>query len=340
MRTFISVLICCVLLIFSADAAPQYEADVSVDITAKTVTEAKKQAMAKATRDALSQIVRRISTEKSVQELNELNDNQLQHFISGIMVLMEKSSDVRYIADLRISVNEEVLKAYMTENDMPFVAAEEQEVLVVPLLEKEDGSLDLWSDTNVWRQAFLDKGEIQRGNLTVRAINKNLGNISAVQTNRYYDMSDGEYNELARFNQIDKIYILKYVLKDKKVYVKSFPKREVEELQVNDEPISEVVDMTLPLLKGEAKKETVESAQEIIKTTYDIIYTYPQLAKWSALKRLLEKNPLVSGFEIVSMGNGKVRFRFEFNGAVERLQANLGEAGYQLRNEGGYYAIY
>lgn len=340
MRKFICILICFALLTFSAKATPQYETDVSVDITAKTVTEAKKQAMAKATRDALAQVVRRISTEKSVQELNELNDNQLQHFISGIMVLMEKSSDVRYIADLRISVNEEVLTAYMAENNMPFVAAEEQEVLVVPLLEKEDGSLDLWSDTNVWRQAFLNKGKIQRGNLTVRVINKNLGNISAVQTNRYFDMSDGEYNELAGFNQIDKIYVLKYVPKDKKVYVKSFPKREVEELQINDKSIAEAVNMTLSLLKGDANTEMVESAQEIVKTAYDIIYTYPQLAKWSALKRLLEENPLVDRFEIVSMGNGKVRFRFEFNGTVEKLQANLGEAGYQLRNEGGYYAIY
>ncbi len=340
MRKLVGMLVCFALLTFSAGAVPQYETDVSVDITAKTVTEAKKQALAKATRDALAQIVRSISTEKSVQELNELNDNQLQHFIAGIMVLMEKSSDVRYIADLRISVNEEVLKAYMAENDMPFVAAEEQKVLVVPLLENENGSLDVWSDTNVWRQAFLDKGKIRRGNLTVLVIRKNLGNISAVQTNRYYNMSDGEYNELAGFNQVNKIYVLKYVPKDGKVYLKSFPKREIEELRVNDEPLSEVVDMTLPLLKGDAKTETIEPTQENVKTAYDVIYTYPQLVKWSALKRLLEDNPSVSGFEIVSMGSGKVRFRFEFNGAVERLQADLGEAGYQLRNEGGYYAIY
>ena len=70
-------------------------------------------------RDALSEIVLEISTDKSVKEINKLNDNQLEHFITGVMVLMEKTSDVRYIADLRISVDEQILKAYMAENNMP-----------------------------------------------------------------------------------------------------------------------------------------------------------------------------------------------------------------------------
>ena len=93
-----------VLFAIPAAADPRYEADVNVDVTAATVTEAKKQAMAKAVRDGLNEVVLSISTAQSADEINKLNDNQLQHFVSGIMVLMEKSSDVRYIADLRISV--------------------------------------------------------------------------------------------------------------------------------------------------------------------------------------------------------------------------------------------
>ena len=191
-----------VLFAIPAAADPRYEADVNVDVTAATVTEAKKQAMAKAVRDGLNEVVLSISTAQSADEINKLNDNQLQHFVSGIMVLMEKSSDVRYIADLRISVNEDILKAYLAENNMPLVAGEEQDVLAVPLLEKEDGTLDLWSDENIWRQAFQQRRDIRKGNLVIRDIEKNLGNITAVEANRIYDMADGEYNELADFNNV------------------------------------------------------------------------------------------------------------------------------------------
>lgn len=45
--------------------------------------------MAKAVRDGLNEVVLSISTAQSADEINKLNDNQLQHFVSGIMVLME-----------------------------------------------------------------------------------------------------------------------------------------------------------------------------------------------------------------------------------------------------------
>ncbi len=318
-------------------AAPSYEADVRVDVTAETVTKAKEQAMAKAARVALGEVVQSISTEKSVKELNELNDNQLQHFISGVMVLMEKSSDVRYIAELRVSIDEEVLKAYMAENGMPFVVGEEQEVLVIPLMLR-DGELDLWSDKNVLREAFFERGRIERGNLLVRVIDKNLGNIAAANAKRLYDMSDGEYNELADFNGINSIYVLKYVPAENVVFVKSFPDRTVDEIKLENKTPTEAVDLVLPLLKGSVK--VAEADEEMSEPkTYDAVYTYPRLAEWAALKKMLEANPQVSEVAIVSMGNGKVRFRFVYSGVIEKLQANLGVKGYQMRNEGGYYAI-
>lgn len=338
MRKFVLSAMFALFFTNTANAAPSYEADVRVDVTAETVTAAKEQAMAKAVRDALNEVVQSVSTEKSVAELNELNDNQLQHFISGVMVLMEKSSDVRYIAELRVSIDEKVLKAYMAENDMPFVVGEEQEVLVIPLLE-QNNEPDLWSDKNLWRQAFIERGRIERGNLEVRVIDKNLGNIAAANAKRIYDMTDGEYNELADFNGINSIYVLKYVPEDNTVFVKSFSEREVNEVKLENKTITEAVEAVLPLLRGKTK--VVATAEDSVSEPkeYDAVYTYPRLADWTALKKMLEENPQISDVSIVSMGNGKVRFRFVYSGVIEKLQANLGIKGYQMRNEGGYYAI-
>ena len=329
-----------VLFAIPAAADPRYEADVNVDVTAATVTEAKKQAMAKAVRDGLNEVVLSISTAQSADEINKLNDNQLQHFVSGIMVLMEKSSDVRYIADLRISVNEDILKAYLAENNMPLVAGEEQDVLAVPLLEKEDGTLDLWSDENIWRQAFQQRRDIRKGNLVIRDIEKNLGNITAVEANRIYDMTDGEYNELADFNNVTGIYVLKYSLKDGKVYVRSFPGRKVSVADVAGLEPAAAIDKVLPFFK-DVKKAVGETLPETFaEEKIEAVYSYPKLGQWMALKRLLEGYPQVKEVKVVSMANGKVHFNFLYSGVIEKLQANLGLSGYKLRKEGGYYAIY
>ena len=82
------------------------------------------------------------------------------------------------ILERGIAVNEDILKAYLAENNMPLVAGEEQDVLAVPLLEKEDGTLDLWSDENIWRQAFQQRRDIRKGNLVIRDIEKDLESMS------------------------------------------------------------------------------------------------------------------------------------------------------------------
>lgn len=323
-------------------AKPLFEADVNVDITAENVVEAKKQAMAKARRDALNDVLLSISTAQSVEELAKLNDNQIQHFISGVMVLMEKSSNVRYIADLRVTINEDVLKAYMAENNLPMVVGEEQTVLVVPLLEQNDGALDLWSDANFWRQAFIDRKDIRKGNLILHDIDKNLGNITAVEANRIYDMTEAEFADLSGFNNVEEVYVLKYSLKDGKVYVKSFPTREVNEVVIGDATPQDMIEAVLPFFKDvkkDAKLENLDDNAEFVNQKIEAVYSYTKLSEWLSLKRFLEANAQVKDVKVISMANGKVHFSFIYNGVWEKLQANLALSGYKMRNEGGYYAI-
>lgn len=323
-------------------AKPLFEADVNVDITAENVVEAKKQAMAKARRDALNDVLLSVSTAQSVEELAKLNDNQIQHFISGVMVLMEKSSNVRYIADLRVTINEDVLKAYMAENNLPMVVGEEQTVLVVPLLEQNDGAFDLWSDANFWRQAFIDRKDIRKGNLILHDIDKNLGNITAVEANRIYDMTEAEFADLSGFNNVEEVYVLKYSLKDGKVYVKSFPTREVNEVVIGDATPQDMIEAVLPFFKDvkkAAKLENLDDNAEFVNQKIEAVYSYTKLSEWLSLKRFLEANAQVKDVKVISMANGKVHFSFIYNGVWEKLQANLALSGYKMRNEGGYYAI-
>jgi hypothetical protein len=326
-------------LVFDVFAAPQFESDVSVDITASSVAEAKKLAMSKAVRDGLNNVILSVSTQATVDELNKLNDNQIQHFVSEVMVLMEKSSDVRYIADLRISVNEGVLKSYIEENNLPLVVGEEQDVLVIPLLEKEDGSFELWGPENVWRDAFANKKNLRKGNLNINLIQKNLGNITVVETNRIFDMSENEYHEMSSFNNVEDIYVLKYSLKDGKVYVKYFPKGDVSEVLIEESTMSEMVDKVLPFFKDVKKVSHEAQNSVVVEEVFETIYNYPRLGKWMELKQLLESIPQVQEVKVISLAKGKVHFRFKYVGVIEKLQTTLGLKGYHLSKEGDFYAI-
>lgn len=336
---FISILLA-LGVIFQVQAEPRYEADVSVDVTAKTVTEAKQKAISKAMRDGLNEVILGISTEESVKEVNKLNDNQLQHFITGVMVLKEKTSDVRYIADLRISVDENLLKAYMAENNLPIALSETQEAVIIPLLEKEDDSLDVWGDDNFWRQAFVEHHYLRKGNLEISTIDKNLGNIAMVKANRVYDLADGEYKELADFNRADSIYVAKYSLKDKKIYVKGYPDRTVQEIVIENQKPEELVAGVIALLKPVKKNVSSQQVQyNMAPTQIEVVYSYPRLAAWMSLKQILDNNTQVQDIKIVSMSNNKVHFNFLYSGVIEKLQGTLEVNGYRMVREGEYYVI-
>jgi hypothetical protein len=330
------------LLFFSiaqAQAMPRYEADESVDVTAQNVTEAKKKAMSQAIRDGINEVALGISTDRTIQELNKLNDNQLQHFITEVMVLMEKTSDVRYIADLRINVDGELLKAYILENNLPLVISGDADVTVIPLLEREDGSLDVWSDDNIWRQAFLEKPKLHKHNMRVQIIDKNLGNIAAIKPNRVFDLAEAEYKDIMDFNRADALYVLKYSLKDKTVYMKEYPDLYEDSIQIGENDTNSMVDKVLSYFKVQ-KKETVQNIEENTnESLVEVVYTYAQLSDWMALKKILEDNPQVQNIQLISMGNGKVHFNFQYGGHIEKLQGILSVNGYTMRNEGEYYAI-
>ena len=329
-----------ILLAFNSFASPLYTTNVSVDVTSENVALAKKQALAQAQREGLSNVILAISTQKTLDQISALNDNQIEHFISGIQVLMEKSSDIRYIADLEIEINKDVLNAYIKENNLPIIITETQTALLIPILEQENNSYDIWGNDNFWREAFIKKPNLRNGVLNFHNIEKNLGNISNVDANQIFNMSPEQFSEISRFNHVEQIIVLKYSITDKKVYTKSFPSNKIIETEI-DETSSPtlLIDKILPQLKSE-KKQTEETApsQETSKQ-FDVVYSYPNLGKWMTLKKLLEGNPLIDDIKIISMANKKVHFSFTYYGVLEKLQSSLGLNGYNLKNNGEYYVI-
>ena len=103
-RLFLPVLLFVLFTVFSARAGqPSYSADVTVDVTADNASAARELAMRRANRQAVSAIAANFTTREGVTVLNKLTDDQLLNFIRETTVLEEKTSNVRYLAKLRIT---------------------------------------------------------------------------------------------------------------------------------------------------------------------------------------------------------------------------------------------
>ena len=115
-RLFLPVLLFVLFTVFSARAGqPSYSADVTVDVTADNASAARELAMRRANRQAVSAIAANFTTREGVTVLNKLTDDQLLNFIRETTVLEEKTSNVRYLAKLRITANDKILRQYLQE---------------------------------------------------------------------------------------------------------------------------------------------------------------------------------------------------------------------------------
>lgn len=338
---FVFLWMVCFGLVLNQAKANVYEANISVDEIADNVSNAKNNAMRKAIRDGIKEVILKVSNTDGLELVDTLNDNQLQHFISSVQVWKEKSSDVRYIADVKIVVSEDVLKSYMQENNIPMIINEEKSILIIPLLEKVDGTNNLWGEDNFWRNVFLEKGKsIKTGNITVYNIDKNLGNITAVETNKIYEMSDDEFYELSSFNRVDNLYVVKYSLKDNKIYIKEFPSREIKEIDINGEDYKTDVNNVITQLRVLNRENVVARVETSVDEVFEVLFSYNSLSRWINLKKILKDNSFVKDINVKSMVDGKVYFSFSYQGIIEKLQTYLSLNGYTMKKEEGYYAIY
>ena len=99
----------------SAMAADDYFSIVDVDVTDVNAAVAREKAMAQANRKALSEAAANSTDSKGMEIVQGLSAEQILYFIKEATVLEEKSSDVRYIAKLKVAVQNNILRQYLQE---------------------------------------------------------------------------------------------------------------------------------------------------------------------------------------------------------------------------------
>ena len=115
-----ALLLC--LAAFPAQAADErFAVEINVDVTDSNASLARERAMSEANRAAIVEVAKRITTSEGAARLAAMTDDQLINFIKEVLVISEKTSNVRYIANLRVVLNEGMLRQYMQERDIPLL---------------------------------------------------------------------------------------------------------------------------------------------------------------------------------------------------------------------------
>ncbi|MEK9660191.1 MAG: DUF2066 domain-containing protein [Alphaproteobacteria bacterium] len=125
----------------------------AVDVTAETAADARRRALDEGQVRALRQVLERLTRRADHAALPVVEPGSTGDLVRGIEIANEKTSSVRYLADLTVQFKPGEIRRLLRQTGLPFAETASRPVVVLPVL-KTAGGLFLWDAANQWRTAW------------------------------------------------------------------------------------------------------------------------------------------------------------------------------------------
>ncbi len=343
--------IAALFLIFSLLFCPNLQAadskfsvEIKVDVTDENASLAREKAMSNAARAAVTAVARRISTQEGAARIAAMTDAQLINFIKETSVLNEKNSDVRYVADLRVVINEELLKQYMTEREIPLLSGNSGSILVIPVFAEFKGDTPkLWEIDNPWKLAW-DNSE-NASATTFVSIPNSAGNSSVINAQKAIDFNTQALQTLKQMSASSDVYVLEANydgVEGLEISLKSLS-GDYRTIKVAGAKSSgeELFNKAVSECKNQIEHYILNQQQEnpVVEQEITVLYPFPTLGAWISAEQKIKSIPAVNAVNVQAMAQGKAQFKVTFSGDLDTLTRQLAYHGYRLENSGNYMVM-
>ncbi len=147
-------LILALVPLVSAQAAEVFTVrNVPVDATAAAAANARDEAVAKGYLDAYALLMQRLVPKEELPKVPQLTSSQIANYTVDFSVARERTSTVRYLADITYRFRPDEMRRLLRDNAVGFAETKSKPVIVLPLQEA-GGTEILWEDGNAWRDVW------------------------------------------------------------------------------------------------------------------------------------------------------------------------------------------
>jgi hypothetical protein len=129
---------------------------VAVDATGKSAAEAREQARVAGQRQAFERLIERLTLASDRARVPRADDAMLNNLVQDFAVANERSSAVRYLADLTFRFRPDAVRRLLRGASVPFAETPSKPLVVLAVLVAE-GDPVLWDSPNPWRDAWANR---------------------------------------------------------------------------------------------------------------------------------------------------------------------------------------
>ena len=348
-----------VLILFLLDApsawANVFELHgVPVDVTADNAAQARRQALARGQDEAFRRLLERLTLKEDAEKLPEPGSLVVTEFVSDFSVSNEKTSTVRYLADLSVRFKAAPVRSLLRELGIPFAETTSKPILILPVFQGLAGVL-LWEDANTWREAW----NLRRGGSGLVRIALPLADLADISALHVQHAVSGDVDRLTvlaeRYGAGDTVVSYARIGQD--------PKSGDRRLEISNtryssrqEPVTDLV--ALPLTSSENVEALMLRAVDAVAAKLEEDWKYENLLDhdgewvsavtvpiaslrdWLNVKKRLGSVSVIRRMEMVLISLDEVRINLHHVGAPEQLQTALGQTDLTMVREDDEWLLY
>lgn len=322
-----------------------YSVDVYVDVTEDSAALAKEKAMIQANRTAFNTVARRITTQEGLDQLTALDNEQILNFIKEVSINSEKASNVRYIANLKVIVNDEILRQYMDEKNIPPAIITASKVLIIPTFRefKTDTPM-LWEANNLWRKIWEEESKNKDDIIEFISIPANGSNYASLDAKKALNLDNTAMEQISFNNDTRDIFVTDAVyngIEGISITVHSYQDGTVETVEVYGERspqlLLDAISEVKKSIENRLKKQSVIESNQ--KNEIEALYNYESMSDWINVEKALKEVNGIDSVKMIAMSSGRVQFKINFSGAIDKLMLKLNEHFFALKMQGDFYIL-
>jgi len=176
-----------------------------VDVTAEAAAAARDAAHAQGQNEAFQRLMARLLPRNELAAMPDIAPGLVVEFVSDFEVANERTSNVRYLAEITVRFHEDAVRRFLANNNLAHAETLSKPVVVVPIFGAA-GLPQLWREENPWWAAWATRPP--DGALVPLVVPLgDLGDIGAVNAGQALNGEIEPLNKLARRYGADDVLI-------------------------------------------------------------------------------------------------------------------------------------
>lgn len=323
---------------------------VKADKTAGNAAAARDYAIAEARKTAYNTILDRVIIDDEKPKLPMPSNAELVNFISEMAVMNEKTSSVRYMADLDFRFNGAEVKKFLEHHNIGYINTVSDPVLLLPIY--TDGKSIIFADgKNPWFDYLSglkmpvsvvplllpagdeDDSEQMQALLSGRYDSENIENLK-----KKYGAGKIVVAEMQEYDEAKNTAFSLYELSEKGLESDSF-NFTVSGKGASDKIKAAAFATIRKKLEQEWKKDNVVYFSEASVIT--ALIPLRDMSEWVNIKKKLDKMPIIEHYDLKAMKKDRLQVNIIFGRSIDRLTELMNSHNLILEPlDGGAWLLY